>query len=123
MNKVWTTKTADKYFTKYITERDKKCLKCGSIKNLQCSHFWSRKCSSLRYSSENCITLCYSCHYGNSSSWEYEKQGNYRDFMIKWLGKEKYDILEAEHHRQPPLREMRKELMIWLKPYRKGRNK
>lgn len=28
--------------------------------------------------------------------WEKEKQGDYRDFMLTWLGKKRYDLLEKK---------------------------
>lgn len=89
--KQYTTKHADKDFSLYIRQRDGKCLRCGKLTNLTCSHFWGRTKSSTRFDPENCITLCWlPCHY----QWEHEKQGEYRDFMIQWLGQEKYDALE-----------------------------
>lgn len=90
--KIWSTHKADTEFSKWIRNRDKFCLKCGTTNNLTNSHFWSRKCSALRYEPDNCITLCaWKCHiYG----WETEKQGEYMDFMLKRLGKKRYGELK-----------------------------
>lgn len=95
-NAQWTSKKADEEFSKWIRARDKYCLRCGTTKNLTNSHFWSRKCSALRYEPDNCITLCWwKCHkYG----WENEKQGEYRDFMIKRLGQKRYDELQTLYY-------------------------
>jgi hypothetical protein len=38
--------------------------------------------------------LCYICHYGDKvNGWEFNKQGEYRDFMIKKLGEKKFNEL------------------------------
>lgn len=93
--KIWSTAKADKLFSQYIRSRDGKCKRCGKTEYLQCSHFWARANSATRYYPANCIALCYGCHYGNRiQGWEYNKQGAYRDFMITWLGEEKYFSLE-----------------------------
>ena len=95
--KVWKSRTADVKFSEYIRKRDGKCLKCGRKERLQCSHFWSRNNSSVRYDQDNCTTLCYPCHYGDKvHGWEFNKQGEYRYFMIRWLGEKKYNELEIK---------------------------
>lgn len=96
MKKLWSTAVADKKFSKWIRERDGRCLRCGTKENLSCSHFWSRNKSALRYEPDNCITLCtWKCHiYG----WEKEKQGVYRDFMLRRLGQKRYDELKKLYY-------------------------
>lgn len=90
-SKPWNTKRADKEFSKWIRERDGKCVRCGKKTNLQASHFWSRSHSSVRYDPENVDTLCAGCHI---FKWEIEKQGEYREYMIRKLGMSKYKNLE-----------------------------
>ena len=93
--KIWKTKKADAEFSKWIRSRDGKCARCGKTEYLQCSHFWPRANSSVRYYPENCDALCYGCHYGNRSyGWEYAKQGDYREFKLKQLGEKGYALLE-----------------------------
>lgn|SRR3990167_3681523 len=89
-----TSKKADILFSKWIRERDKRCVRCGRQDLLQCSHFWSRSHSAVRYNVDNCDTLCYPCHYGNSKGWEYEKNGDYMEFKKKQLGMKKYEKLK-----------------------------
>src|SRR3990167_3222472 len=93
MKKIWSSAKADKKFSKWIC-RNGVCEKCHQVKNepLSCSHFWSRNKSATRYEPDNCICLhLWSCHiYG----WEKEKQGEYRDYMVKRLGKKRYDELK-----------------------------
>lgn len=92
-NGIWSTKTADSNFSKFIRERDGKCLRCGTRDNLTCSHFWGRGCSSVRFDPKNCIALCWGpdgCH----QYWEDLKNHEYKDFMVEWLGIDDYNALE-----------------------------
>lgn len=90
---IWTITKADTEFSKWIRARDKKCVRCGRTNLLQCSHFWSRSHKATRYDPDNCDTLCYPCHYGNSKGWEFEKNGAYQDFKFNQLGKERFNAL------------------------------
>jgi len=87
---------ADEKFSKYIRTRDGWiCQRCGRrytppTNGLQCSHFWGRANKCTRFDPENCDALCYGCH----SLWEGNKQGDYRDFKIRQLGKKGYEALE-----------------------------
>ena len=86
--KIWSTDKADTMFSIYIRNRDGRCMRCGKTADrtqLSCSHFWPRQHSATRYDPENCVALCWvPCHKYN---WEKEKQGEYRDFMLVWLGR------------------------------------
>jgi hypothetical protein len=90
-------KKADALFSLFIRTRDGQCVSCGRKTGLQNSHFWSRKRFSTRYDEENCDTLCMGCH---KWKWEGEKQGEYRDYMLKKLGVRRYNALRtrAEMH-------------------------
>jgi hypothetical protein len=88
-------KELDKVFSKYIRERDKKCVRCGKTTGLTCSHFWSRKHLATRYDEDNCDALCFPCHLFH---WEKEKQGAYLDYMKRKLGVQRYDVLEYKAH-------------------------
>lgn len=110
---IWTTKKADAEFSKWIRARDKKCARCGTEKNLTCSHFWARQHSKTRYDPDNCIALCWMpCH---KYHWEKEKQGAYRDFMLQWLGQEKYSDLHAKAHQTYPRADAIRDCMKLLK--------
>lgn len=81
---------SDSKFSKFIINRDKKCLRCGSTSMLTCSHFHGRANFSTRYEPLNCITLCLDCHY----IWESKKTTDYLYFMMGYLGNEQFFILE-----------------------------
>lgn len=94
----WSLKRADTEFSKYIRERDGKCMRCGKPKSpenpLTCSHFWGRQHKATRFDPDNCVAACWMpCH---KYYWEKEKQGAYRDFMLSWLGEEKYEELRRK---------------------------
>ena len=59
--KYWKDK-ADALWSKKIKERDRRCIICGSICNLQAHHIISRRCYSTRYLLKNGATLCDVCH-------------------------------------------------------------
>ena len=107
-------KKADTLFSKYIRERDGKCVRCGKTEYLQCSHFWPRAISATRFDPENCDTLCYGCHYGDRyHGWEYSKQGEYRTFKINQLGEERYKALEERANMFKPQKEAIAEFMLF----------
>lgn len=91
-------------FNKWIIRRDVKCIVTGKTileARLTCSHFWNEGTyPSVRYDPENCDTISWAYHYGNPYvGWEFNKQGDYRDFKIKQLGIKKYKLLEERAKR------------------------
>lgn len=85
---------ADSKFSKIIIDRDGKCLNCGSTSILSCSHFHGRSIWATRWDPENCITICIPCH----DIWESKKKGVYKDFMLEWLGTDRFYLLEFRAH-------------------------
>lgn len=53
---------ADTLFSKWVRNRDKKCLRCGKTSSLQCAHIITRSNLRLRYDLQNVLTLCAGCH-------------------------------------------------------------
>ena len=84
-------KEADSKFSKYIINRDKRCLRCNSASFLSCSHFYGRSIWYTRYEPYNCITLCVECH----QEWESKKKTDYKQFMFELLGINNFLLLEA----------------------------
>lgn len=83
---------ADREFSVFIRNRDRACKRCGKEGALTCSHFWGRQHKGTRFDPNNCVALCWlPCH---AYFWEKEKQGEYREFMMKWLGEEEYKNLQ-----------------------------
>lgn len=104
IHRLWSMEKADKMFSLYIRKRDGKCMRCGKPfdgKNLTNSHFWARQHKATRYDPKNCVAVCWMpCH---KYHWEKEKQGDYRNFMLQWLGDEEYLLLELRARSVYPL--------------------
>lgn len=95
----WNLDRADTMFSLFIRRRDGRCMNplCpngyqygAEPAYLECSHFWGRGILISRFDPDNCMALCHTCH-GN---WEYDKQGKYREVMIRTIGYKRYKDLE-----------------------------
>ena len=85
----WLKKEADRVFSLWIRERDKRCVLCGSTKNLQNGHYISRGINILRYSEVNCNTCCVGCNvfkHGNMAEYALFMQRTHGDGILKQLG-------------------------------------
>ena len=98
MEEIWTLKKADEEFSKFIRNRDKRCMhpRCSrrwdtDIKGMQCSHFWRREILTTRFDLENCDSAHAGCH---KFKWECDKAGGYRDFKIAQLGRRRFNSLQ-----------------------------
>lgn len=99
----------DAEFSRWIRRRDMKCLRCGAVEYLQCSHYHTRAARSTRFDPINCITLCLGCH-----RWlENRKTVEYRDFMHHLFGREAVLDLERRYNKlAAPLSEPEKKRML-----------
>lgn len=89
---------ADSTFSKYIRKRDGKCIRCGSSVEFneagmpithQASHFYGRAKESTRFDPLNVDCLCHGCH----QYWGSTNREEYRQFKIKQLGQQGYNLL------------------------------
>jgi len=79
-------KQADKVFSKWIREREKRCYTCDSTSNLQAGHFVSRSYLALRYSPDNVHTQCVSCNVfrnGNMTVYAFRLVEQYGVYILK----------------------------------------
>lgn len=58
----WLIAELDKYTSLIVRRRDGKCVTCGSLQSLQCSHFYSRRYLSIRFDLRNCNAQCAGCN-------------------------------------------------------------
>ena len=105
MKKVWSDAVACKKIREWIFDRDgRKCVICGKKQSdgwqLHPSHYWGRRASATRYDPENIDCFCAGCHM----KWEEAKQGEYRNWKMKQLGKERYDALEKRFYQKKTTR-------------------
>lgn len=93
-------KRLDKAIADYLKKKrnyicvycQKKCI--PNSKNTTISHYWSKKThGSVRFEEDNLdIAHWYPCHKYYMES---DKQGWYKDYKLKQLGEEKYNLLEV----------------------------
>lgn len=56
-------KRLDEIVSQIVRKRDKKCVTCGSVKQLGCGHIFSRAHYSTRWDLDNCHAQCWVCNY------------------------------------------------------------
>lgn len=79
---------ADKLMSQYIIARDKKCVICGSTKQLNNGHLISRRCNSVRWDDVNCNCQCYPCNFLHT-----HRPERYTQWFIKNYGSLMYEDL------------------------------
>ena len=100
--KFW-IKKLDDLARKVIKARDKVCVRCGKILNLQVAHIFPKgKYTRLRWDSDNLLLLCYGCHFHFAhknplmfSEWFREKYPDRYKILklrsqVNWKGKSDY---------------------------------
>ena len=76
----WLIAELDKYTSIIVRRRDRRCVTCGSLRNLQCSHFYSRRYLLIRFDLTNCNAMCGRCN----------KRHNFDPFPYMNFMQEKY---------------------------------
>ena len=63
----WLIAELDKYTSIIVRRRDRRCVTCGTRRNLQCSHFYSRRYLAIRFDLRNCNAMCRRCNLRHNS--------------------------------------------------------
>lgn len=79
----------DRVFSQLVRMRGS-CIRCGSVRDLQCAHVLSRRYSATRCDTRNAWCLCAGCHFLVDSHAD-EKM----DLVEKTIGRAVYDELKA----------------------------
>ena len=58
----WLIWQLDIQTSRIVRQRDRKCVTCGTTRNLQCSHFYSRRYLGVRFNLLNCNAMCADCN-------------------------------------------------------------
>jgi hypothetical protein len=58
----WLIAELDRLTSVIVRKRDKRCVTCGSMQGLQCSHFYSRRYLAVRFDLRNCNAMCAGCN-------------------------------------------------------------
>lgn len=94
--KVLKSGTVMAMWSRAVKARDgNRCVYCGSRTNLQAHHIFKRQHSMTKYMLNNGVTLCSgpgSCHS------EIEKNYEMKQWLINYIGRDKYDELDRLHY-------------------------
>jgi hypothetical protein len=58
----WLVAELDRYTSLIVRRMDGRCVTCGGVRGLQCSHFYSRRYLSVRFDLRNCNAMCAGCN-------------------------------------------------------------
>ena len=86
-------KELDSVFSVFIRKRDKKCVQCGTTKNLTCGHLFSRVAHSTRWSEKNCHCQCTGCNMAH----EYNPH-KFVLWFIRKFGVTAYELLNRQYN-------------------------
>ena len=106
-------KRLDDVTSKYIRERDAKCVQCQTTENLTNGHVFSRRSYSTRWDISkdgNCHTQCWGCNFRHSKD-NYE----YFHWYVKKFGQDKFESLRFQYraikkYKTPELEELYEEI-------------
>ena len=87
-------RVCDREMSLFVRERDKRCVICGSTRNLTCGHLMSRVAYSTRWSFDNCFTQCSGCNFLHEHN-----PHPFVAWFVHTFGWEKYEELMARHNK------------------------
>lgn len=92
-------RTLAHYWSLAIKARDKKCVYCGNkkIEELEAHHIIRRRHATTKYDIENGITLC-KPFKGCNGHWRAHNEYEMKQWIINYIGKEKYEELEKRSY-------------------------
>lgn len=77
----WLVAELDRYTSLIVRRRDGRCVTCGGVQGLQCSHFYSRRYLSIRFDLRNCNAMCAGCNRRHNRD-----RQPYERYMLKRYG-------------------------------------
>lgn len=82
---------ADKLFSLYIRDRDRRCRRCGKSGDLQCAHGFSRSYHKTRWDERNAWAMCRGCH-----TFFTHRPIQWEDWMREDMGEELYEEVRRQ---------------------------
>jgi hypothetical protein len=79
----WLVAELDQLTSVIVRRRDRRCVTCGTSRNLQCSHFYSRRYLATRFDLRNCNAMCAECNRRHNT-----EPGPYLRLMMERYGAE-----------------------------------
>ena len=111
-SKKWLIWQLDIQTSRIVRRRDRKCVTCGSYRNLQCSHFYSRRYLIIRFDLRNCNAMCGRCNLRHNHD-----PFPYMNYMQEHYGP---DVLTELHALRMSLDKVNEdELRVMLEDYRR----
>ena len=80
--KPWSSEYADKKASEIVRKKNPICVRCKINPGTDCSHFYERGHSSVRFDMRNLDAVCRQCHF----LWEGRRNG-YKEYKLQQLGK------------------------------------
>lgn len=77
----WLVAELDKLTSLIVRRRDGRCVTCGAVQGLQCSHFYSRRYLAVRFDLRNCNAMCSACNRRHNRD-----RRPYEGYMLKTYG-------------------------------------
>src|SRR5919112_1948242 len=77
----WLIAELDRLTSLIVRKRDKRCVTCGTVQGLQCSHFYSRRYLAIRFDLRNCNAMCAGCNRRHNRD-----RRPYERYMLKAYG-------------------------------------
>jgi hypothetical protein len=101
---------ADIQFSLFIRLRDGACIRCGTSRNLECSHYHGRGNPALRLHPLNAHAMCSRCNQAHN-----EDRAWYTNFYLRTYGKEALNSLEEinRDYHKPSDEELREQIKIF----------
>ena len=87
----WLITELDKLTSIFVRRRDYKCVTCGAVQGLQCSHFYSCRYLTIRFDLRNCNLMCGTCNKRHN----YEPLP-YLTYMLSKYGPDIVEELQAQ---------------------------
>ena len=107
----WLIAELDRYTSIIVRRRDRRCVTCGTRRNLQCSHFYSRRYLAIRFDLRNCNAMCRGCNLRHNS-----RPFAYMRFMQNTHGPGA--VLELHELRMMPRKVTDEKLALLLRLYK-----
>jgi hypothetical protein len=102
----WHIHQLDIHTSRIVRDRDRCCVTCGTWRNLQCSHFYSRRYLIIRFDLRNCNAMCGTCNKRHNHN-----PFPYLNFMHKKYGP---DVVVELHELRMLIRKVTDEELVQL---------
>lgn len=104
------TEDCDELVSLIVRRRDGRCVVCGTFRNLQCGHFWTRKVHATRWCLVNCNTQCGFCNQRHNKDRDPYTSAMVRIYGLEVVGRLRDARYSKRRYEDYELMQMRDEL-------------